>query len=220
VKTRALIPIRAGSKGIPNKNMKEMCGKPLCYWVIDAALGAKSVDEVWVSTDYDEDIVGHIEPCLGVRVLYRPAWLATDTATSDDVLRHFCWSECEPDDVVVMLQATSPLTTGKDIDGAVDKSTKHDSLLSVVNPRCCFYWDEDGCPINYNPSTRPFRGEIKKICMENGAIYITSAGACMRGEPRIWGDTGMYMMPPETATEIDTPEDWDIVEKLLEARLS
>ena len=217
MKTRALIPIRAGSKGIPNKNMKEMCGKPLCYWVIDAALGAKSVDEVWVSTDYDEDIVGHIEPCLGARVLYRPAWLATDTATSDDVLRHFCWSECEPDDVVVMLQATSPLTTSNDIDGAVELLRECKSVVSVVETRRLF-WTVNGP--GYRPEKRPFRNEADPLYIENGAVYVSGARRILDGGARVDIRARPYKMHPDTLTEIDTPEDWDIVEKLLEARLS
>ena len=132
MKTVALIPIRAGSKGIPNKNMKKIAGKPLYAWVVQAALAAKPVDEVWVSTDsqkYTEDIY----ECYGdsVKCIKRPAWLATDTATSDDVLRHFCWETCKPGDRVVMLQATSPMTTSGNIKSALELMGK--DLVCVVS---------------------------------------------------------------------------------------
>jgi CMP-N-acetylneuraminic acid synthetase len=222
VKTVALIPIRAGSKGIPNKNMKEMCGKHLWYWVAEAALGAKSIDEVWVSTDYVGVEYNGAEEG-DVNVLPRPDWLANDTATSDDVLRHFCWQVCEPDDHVVMLQATSPLTTSVDIDGAIERFEDGNyhhakTLVSVVKMPQRLYWYSYGP--SYSLGERPMRGDVCASYMENGALYISHANRIMDGGPRVDSCASPYVMPPETATEIDTPEDWDIVEKLLEARLS
>lgn len=218
MKTVALIPIRAGSKGIPNKNMKEMCGKPLWHWVAEAALGAKSIDEVWVSTDYVEVEFGIEEG--DVNVLPRPDWLATDTATSDDVLRHFCWSVCKQEDCVVMLQATSPLTTADDIDAVVGMLAGGSSptVVSVVEMPQRLYWHPYGP--SYELDYRPMRDRIEPTYMENGAIYGTFADRVLRGGARVTSLASPYVMPPETATEIDTPEDWDIVEKLLEARLS
>ena len=232
MKTVALIPIRAGSKGIPGKNMKEMCGKPLCYWVIEAALGAKmSIDHVYYSTDYDEERWG-IEGDLDMGKLdhvVRPDWLATDTASSDDVLRHFCWSVCEPEDRVVMLQATSPLTTCQDIDEAVREhesmgySAPGNAVVSVVEAPQRLYWAEhNSCFIapRYRPDQRPMREKIPPTYTENGAIYVMDAKLIMYGNARCDGFVKPYIMHPDTLTEIDTPEDWDIVEKLLEARLS
>ena len=219
MKTVALIPIRAGSKGIPGKNMKEMCGKPLCFWVIDAALNAESIDEVWVSTD-SQCYIELIEDGFGeqVRTLMRPEWLATDTATSDDVLRHFCWEVCEPEDRVVMLQATSPLTTPDDIDGAVALCIQPwYTALSVVECNR-FFWGRRGA--SYNLDDRPTRDRIEETYLENGAIYVSGVHRIMGGGARVDIKPEFYVMPQETATEIDTPEDWDIVEKLLEARLS
>ena len=232
MKTVALIPIRAGSKGIPGKNMKDMCGKPLCFWVIEAALNAESIDKVWVSTDYlwhDKCFPEHPWESLAgydndyIETLYRPDWLATDTASSDDVLRHFCWEVCEPEDHVVMLQATSPLTTSEDIDGAMGLFGECDNhylntVVSGVKAPQRFFW-KNGNAL-YNPYRRPVRDDIPPMHMENGAIYLTHARRILEGEARCYAHSLIYEMPPETATEIDTPEDWDIVEKLLEARLS
>ena len=240
MKTVALIPIRAGSKGIPGKNMKDMCGKPLAEWVVDAALKAESIDEVWVSTDSEEYWEHFDNHAIEYRVkdgavvggmsdaLLRPDWLATDTATSDDVLRHFCWARCDPEDHVVMLQATSPLTTSDDIDGAVCVLTnivgltgcaiRDRTVVSVVEMPTRMYWTD--CHPNYNPFNRPMRDRVPETYMENGAIYCSGVRRILSGGARITDYANPYIMPPETATEIDTPEDWDIVEKLLEARLS
>ena len=169
MKTVALIPIRAGSKGISNKNMKEMCGKPLCHWVIGAAIGAKSVDEVWVSTDYENYFTeGLYNAYDGINLLHRPDWLATDTASSDDVLRHFCWQVCEPEDRVVMLQATSPLTTSGNIDGAVRMMGKTSyCVVSVVEWKRLF-WAANGP--SYSPMHRPMRNAIIPWNGENWSI--------------------------------------------------
>ena len=225
MKTVALIPIRAGSKGIPGKNMKEMCGKPLCFWVIDAALNAESIDEVWVSTD-SQCYIELIEDGFGeqVRTLTRPEHFAQDDTPTEDVMKHFALTV--ESDTVVLLQATSPLTTPDDIEGALRvHEERGTSLLSVVEAPRGFYWKEAAlrsglCAINYDPEERPQRDEIEVVYKENGAIYITDMYGIMKRGSRIDDCASYYIMPPDIATEIDTPEDWDIVEKLLEARLS
>ena len=85
----ALIPLRGGSKGIPNKNINDLCGKPLCKWSIEAALGVKNIDKVYVSTESKviKDLVLSFN--LGVEIIDRPKSLATDEATTDSVLSHF-----------------------------------------------------------------------------------------------------------------------------------
>ena len=120
----------------------------------------------------------------------------------------------------MLLEATSPLTTCRDVDAAVEIMAAHDSVMSVVSCPKAFYWNEDGTPANYGTRQRPLRHDIKPLFQENGAVYVGNAGRIMSGAPRVYGDVGLKVMPEDTKYEIDTPEDWDIVEKLLEARLS
>src|SRR3989338_2676554 len=127
-----LIPLRGGSKSIPYKNVKEMAGKPLCFWVIKAATGSKYIDEVWVSTE--DKKIKEIVLSLGlpVKVIDRPAEFATDEASTESVMLHF--AEQVDFDILNLVQATSPLTSSEDLDKAIEQffAENDDSLLTGV----------------------------------------------------------------------------------------
>ena len=134
--TIAIIPARGGSKGIPNKNLIEFCGKPLLAWSILQAKEAKTISQVYVSSD-DEEILTTAAQ-FGAIPIRRPKELATDASSSEEALLH-ALNEIEKvgtniPDLVVFLQATSPLRTTEDIDGAVQKliETRSDSLFSMA----------------------------------------------------------------------------------------
>jgi CMP-N-acetylneuraminic acid synthetase len=209
-----LIPMRGGSKSIPKKNIKPMAGKPLCYWVIKAASDAETVDRVYVSTDSDEiaEVVNGMG--LNVIVLKRPSELATDQATTESVMIDFLHRV--DFDTLVTVQATSPMLTGEDLDKAMARfeSQKFNSMLSAVRVKR-FFWNDNGTPVNYDPLSRPRRQDFSGTLMENGAFYITRRDTLDEYQCRLGGRIGVYEMANETALEIDEPEDWDQVEKLL-----
>lgn len=216
MKTVALIPLRGGSKSITNKNIKNIAGKPLAAWVLEAALNAVRIDDVYVSTDSAEikDAVSAISPLI--KVIDRPKEYATDTASTEAVMLHFMSVvEC---DCLVTIQATSPLLKSQDIDAALDKfnANNYDSLLSVVETKR-FYWTKDGAPISYDPSFRPRRQEFDGMYMENGAFYITKKNLLAEQACRLGGKIGLYLMDAATGTEIDELCDWLIVEALLKS---
>ena len=209
----ALIPLRKGSKGIPGKNMKIMAGKPLCHWVIEAALGANRIDEVWISTDYDSNIM------KGVHCHKRPKVLASDDASTDDVLYDFAlYHEF---DKVVLLQATNPMTTSEDINGVLKLSEECCyPIVSVVNLGHRFAWGRDR-PKNYDVFKRPLRQSIEHaepLLIENGAFYLNTRKDIIASKCRLGLINMTYEMPYETLVEIDTQEDWDIVERNLQCR--
>ncbi len=211
----AFIPIRAGSKAIPNKNIKDMAGKPLYEWVTDAALAADCIDEVWISTesaDYHERIVKRYQD--RVRIHMRPDILATDTAATDDVMLHFA---LEYDfDKIVLAQATNPLLKAADLDEACTRmdAVGYDSLLSCI-PRRRFFWTKGGHPISHDPSCRPFREGVTPVYEENGAFFITKRKRFLESRCRISGYIGIYEMSPLSDVDIDEPEDWATVEQRL-----
>lgn len=214
MKIFALIPLRGGSKSIPKKNIKELAGKPLSAWVLEAAVGSSLIDSVYVSTDSIEiaDMVNNLS--LGVNVISRPAKYATDEASTESVMLHFM-SQVDFD-VLLTIQATSPLLKAQDLDRAVIqfKAEQLDSILSAVRTKR-FFWNDDATPINYDPSHRPRRQEFRGTLMENGAFYITRRGILDRYQCRLGGKVGIYEMDESTAIEIDEPDDWGRVERLL-----
>lgn len=134
----AIVPARGGSKGLPGKNIKELCGKPLIAWSIEAGLGSKYIDEVMVTTD-SEEIAG-IARRFGASVpILRPTELASDTATSFDAVKHaihFYETELHQKfDYVVLLEPTSPLREKGDIDRMLEKiismQDQFDAIVSL-----------------------------------------------------------------------------------------
>jgi N-acylneuraminate cytidylyltransferase len=217
----ALIPVRGGSKGIPRKNIKPLAGMPLVYWTAKACSDSERIDRVCVSTD-DAEIRRVVEG-LGlakVEVVNRSAESASDTASTESVMLEFARERQFAH--VALVQATSPLLTADDVDGAIDRyfQTGADSLLSVCRTRR-FLWRQEGefvVPDNYDPARRPRRQEWGGQLVENGALYVTSREALLQSGCRLSGRIAAHEMPDETYFEIDEPADWAIVEMLLSRR--
>jgi len=136
MKELVLIPARGGSKGIPGKNIKPLNGRPLIYYTLDAACAVASPENICVSTDSDEVIRTVMEYGLGVP-FKRPDYLATETASSYDVIRHaieFYEQKGTNYDLVLLLQPTSPFRTGTHIREATDLyQLGLDMVVSVKN---------------------------------------------------------------------------------------
>ena len=219
----AFIPARGGSKGIPLKNIKPFCGRPLIYWCMKALEDAPSVEKVVVATDSDaiEETVssfGFKKAC----VYRRKSENATDTAATESVMLEYL--EVAPVDdgeVFMLVQATSPLTTTDDIEKGLEmmRSGRWDSVLSCVrNYR--FFWSAEGESLNYDWKNRPRRQDFDGNLMENGAFYINTAGGVRKYGNRIGGRIGICEMPSHTAFEIDEADDWTIMEALMYRHLS
>lgn len=218
----ALIPVRGGSKSIPLKNIKEINGKPLVYWVIKAASESKNIDKIYVATD--SCIIKETVDSFKfdkVILIDRSPETASDTASTESVMLEF--ANKYDFDNIILIQATSPLLTTEDIDGGFNlfNEDNTESVLSVVRQKR-FIWSEiDGfsVPKNYNPIVRPRRQEFEGYLVENGAYYITTKSALLKTKCRISGNIKTYIMPDETYFEIDEPSDWIIIENLLKSRL-
>ena len=228
-RTVALIPVRGGSKSIPLKNIKELCGKPLVYWTAKAACEATLVDEVFVATDSDEirKVIGEFcekkkELFSKLTVIDRSAENANDTASTESVMLEF--AEKYSFENIILVQATSPLLQGTDLDGGIRLYNEPgtDSVLSVVIQKR-FIWEienDEAVPANYDVYNRPRRQDFGGFMMENGAFYITSKKALLETRNRVSGHIKAYIMPEDTAVEIDEPSDFIVLEQLLKKRIS
>ena len=215
----AFIPVRGGSKSIPLKNIKSFCGKPLVCWNIEALEDCAFVDEIIVATDSDEiwQIVEKYH--YPKTTLYRrSAKNACDTASTESVmLEYISYGQLSMDTIFMLVQATSPLTETIHFTEALQMYGKgeFDSILTCVrNYR--FFWNEDGTSLNYDYRNRPRRQEFSGMLMENGAFYINTVNNIIRSGNRLSGKIGIYEMPEYTATEIDEPDDWYVLENLMQ----
>ena len=207
----ALIPLRGGSKGIPGKNIKLLSGKPLFYWVTKAALDAGL--RVYISTDSALIKKSVHDYFPNVFVVDRPASLATDEVSTEDVVKHF-FSVVSVDHLV-LLQATSPMTLGPHLKDALGKYSRHGfkPLVSVTRQHM-FTWSDNGTPLNYDPCSRPRRQDWTGQLVENGAFYIFSKTNFLSHHCRCAPPVTLFELPCAHSLELDTPDDWKLMESL------
>jgi YrbI family 3-deoxy-D-manno-octulosonate 8-phosphate phosphatase len=221
-KLAIVIPARAGSKGVPGKNLARVGGRPLLDWTVEAALEARCVDRVLVSTD-DPAVREHVTATWPGRVGLpaRSPATASDTATTESVLLDVLGTaSAEGVDEIGLVQATSPLLRAEDLDGAYALlHSGFDSVLSVVRQRR-FRWEltAEGARADYDPAARPRRQQLAGHLVENGALYLTSRSALIRTGVRISGRIGLWEMPEDSYTEVDEASDLVIVDALLRRR--
>lgn len=211
----AYMPLRGGSRSIPDKNIRLMAGRPLFAWALGAALESGCFDEVWVGTDSDR-ISNAVEHSFAgqVRLFRRGPDTCTDEASTESALLEF--AAAIPFDVLCTVQATSPLTRPEDFRAALHqfRGQNADSLLTATRVRR-FYWTSDGQALNYDPHQRPRRQDFAGSLMENGAFYLTRRAILESRQCRLGGRIVIHEMPDECAVEIDEPADWPLVERQL-----
>ncbi|WP_036608815.1 acylneuraminate cytidylyltransferase family protein [Oribacterium sp. P6A1] len=222
-KILALIPARGGSKGIKNKNIVDLCGKPLIAHTIASAKKSSYIDRVIISTDSVD--IARVSKDYGAEVPFmRPDELASDIARTVDVVMHavkYFLDIGDLFDVLILLQPTQPLRTETDIDGAIElffeKGEK--GLVSVS-------------PVDDNPiliRTIGDNGELKGIlemnstCRRqdmpsyykvNGCIYINRVEDLTRQTSFNDNPIG-YVMESSHSVDIDEPKDLVMAEFFL-----
>ncbi len=181
-KAVTIIPARGMSKGIPRKNLRPFHGKPLIQYSIDAARAAELVGDVFVSTE-DKEIAG-IARDLGAKIIDRPEELAGDDISTFSVIRHAAEVLNFPD-VIVTLQPTSPLRTGRHIDEAV--SLLDDDVETVVGVCAAHHycWRIENGYGKPDFETRLPRQKMPKQYVENGSIYVTRKSVIMRNDDKL-----------------------------------
>ena len=218
----AVIPARGGSKGIPRKNLKPLCGRPLIAWTIEAARAAQQVERVVVSTDDTE--IGDVARRYGSEVVMRPPEISTDLAPSESALLHVLETLKEVEgyqpEALAFLQCTSPLTLPEDIDGTLRLVSEYgyDSAVTMV-PFHYFVWCDgtDGKMegVNHSATRRLMRQEREPQFLEVGAVYAMRAQGLVSHEFRFFGRVGRHVLPASRALEIDDEDDWLLAEALM-----
>lgn len=220
----AIVPARGGSKGIPRKNVKEIGGKPLIAWTIEAAQKSKYIDHLVVSTEDHE--IASVSRSYGAEVLLRPEELAQDDTPGIDVVLHAV-EQLQGYSYVVLLQPTSPLRTTEDIDQCLE------SLVSNGAPACVSLCEVDQPPhwmyiVNEQNKLQPIvdninqyyrRQEIPKTYALNGAIYVAETEWLFLKKSFLSEETLPFIMPRERSIDIDVPFDLEFADIVLRQRL-
>tara|TARA_B100001057_G_scaffold80535_1_gene75785 strand:- start:17068 stop:17760 length:693 start_codon:yes stop_codon:yes gene_type:complete len=223
VKFISIIIARGGSKGIPNKNIIDFCGKPLIAWTIDACLKG-GVTSVWVSSDSEQIL--EISKVYGANVIKRPKEFAKDTSSSEDAWNHAIdylkiKMKITPDWVIAP-QVTSPLTEAKDISSAILKANyqNFDSYFSCCKVSDMLIWEtnksEKLSSLNYNWKDRKRRQDSNKQYIENGAFYLFKPEVLKEKNNRFGNNIGFIEMDSWKIFEIDEYDDIKICKTLMQ----
>ena len=224
----AVITARGGSKGLPEKNVRLLAGKPMIAYTIDAAAKSRMLTRVLVSTD-DEKIASVAREYGGDIPFLRPPELATDDTPVYPVLCHALeWLEDHEDsrpDYVMLLQPTSPLRSHEDIDNAVRMAMERnaDGVISICETKHHPYWTKGVAPggevedFLSLSQTIDRRQELPKAYALNGAIYMTRSSLLVEQGSFECGQTLGYIMPPERSLDVDSAWDLHLVELVLKA---
>jgi len=221
MKVISIILARGGSKGIPNKNIIEFCGKPLLAWTIQHCFDG-GVDKVYVSSD-DENIldIGKRYGCLPI---IRPNNISGDKSSSESAWLHaleIIEKKEQNIDWILAPQVTSPLRTGDDIKNAIQcaKSTNCDSLFSVSEIEDFFMWkiDHNNIPIslNYDFKNRKRRQLIDNKYLENGSFYLFKPRVLKSYSNRLGGKIELFIMEKHKMFQIDNKEDIKLCEVIM-----
>jgi CMP-N,N'-diacetyllegionaminic acid synthase len=223
--TLAIVPARAGSKRLPNKNHRLLLGRPLVLWTVDFALSHGGFDLVVVSTDSPE--IAALAHEAGAHVPWlRPAYLATDTATSIDVVLHAVdkmAAEARIFDRVALLQPTSPIRftqrwthAAKLLDKGAPAAIGVRSALS--HPYWTYFLDDQELLAPYFPNCLTMRSQdLPTAYVPNGALYLSKVDALrLHRSFTPPGTRGVVCSEVLESVDIDTEEDWLEAERLIE----
>lgn len=219
-----VIPARGGSKGLPGKNIKMLCGKPLIAYSIDVARAITSDENICVSTD-DHHIIDVVEN-YGLKVPFvRPAEYATDTATTNDVLLHavdFYARQGRHYSKLLLLQPTSPLRKVEEVQDAINLFRDDiDMVVSVMKshaPAVLCNDNQDGfIELVYNKKAQG-RQSLPTFYEFNGAIYVINIEALKEKGLAGFDKRIKYVMPKESSIDIDDIYDFMLIERIMKTK--
>lgn len=220
MKILVIIPARGGSKGIPRKNVRLMNGRPLISYAIETAKSSSYVPDVYVSTDSIE--IADISMNYGAKIINRNESLAGDMVTLDPVI-HDALIRCEKEnncsyDLIITMQPTSPLTTVKTFDAAIQKflDEKYNTLLSVVNKPHLSWTEKEGRVLPAYEK-RLNRQQLPKNFLETGAFVIVDRKSISENS-RFGENVGVFEVPEREAIDIDDATDWIMTESLMKKK--
>ena len=217
----ALTPARGGSKGLPGKNIRPMCGKPLLAYSIEVARASQYIDHIVVSTDSDS--IARVAEEYGANVSMRPAHLASDTALVADVI-HDLVDRLDADfDYMVILEATSPLRTVALVDRCIDQivSSGADSVatFSHADPPPTRLWKIDGDEVRtYLDNVNPWlpRQQQDEAYFMNGLVYAFDLRAFLdSGSNSVFFGKRAAVVTEGISVDIDTLNDFLLAEQIM-----
>jgi CMP-N-acetylneuraminic acid synthetase len=212
----ALVPMRHTSERVPEKNYREIAGKPLYYHIMETLKACSLVSKIVVDTDSSIIKRGLQDDFPDILVIDRPDHLTGSTVPMNDVLAHDLGMIDA--DFFLQTHSTNPLLRSETVSAAIELFFENyptfDSLFSVTRLQTRL-WDEDGHPVNHDPSILVRTQDLTPLFEENSCLYIFERGTFMRTKNRLGARPYMLEIGSEEAWDIDEEIDFFIVESLI-----
>lgn len=229
-KILAIIPARGGSKGLPGKNIRPLCGKSLIGWSIEHAQRSKYIDDIFISTDSTE-IASVAESC-GIEVPeLRPTELAADTVPSSEFIVYTINHLAEKGkkfDYIILLEPTSPLRDVEDVDKSIEiliDNSKAEAIVSVckaedIHPAFMVMISEQGTLQGYDSDMKALRRQdLPDVFFFEGTIYVSKVESFLKRKAFYHEKTLPYIVPKWKSFEVDDIIDFTIIETLMKMKL-
>jgi CMP-N-acetylneuraminic acid synthetase len=217
----ALLPMKGHSERVPNKNMRDFCGRPLYHWILESLLKSEYVDYVVINTDSPriaDDALRHFDR---VKIIERPKEIQGDSVPMNEVIAYDL-SRIEAQHFL-QTHSTNPLLKSTTIDNAIstyfESLEQYDSIFSVTRLQTRLY-TSDGRPLNHNPAQLLRTQDLEPIYEENSNLYIFSKTSFMaNNRNRLGLNPKMYEIEKLEAIDIDEEEDFILAEVLCKMRI-
>lgn len=225
LKILSIIPARGGSKGLLQKNIRDLAGKPLIAWTIQASLKSKFINKTIVSSD-DNEILS-IAKRYGAEIIKRPDEFSTDESSSESVVKHTLEVSNETFDYIILLQPTSPLRNYNHIDNAISKLLFHKDATALISVNDidnkilkAFKKNKQGYIEGITNNLFPFirRQDLPSTYISNGAIYIIKVDEFKKNNSFLTDKTIEFLMDTISSIDIDSLDDLIEAEKILRGR--
>lgn len=211
----ALVPLRAGSRGLPGKNLRDLAGKPLYRHAVDQAL--RTLGRCVITTDIEAVLTADLPD--GCTLVRRPVDLASDETPMAPVVAHALEAASIAEGQVCLLQATSPLRSDSDVTEAIELHRQRGFALTMSVTEADAGVQKWGRVIDgeFRPLTEPElcfqnRQALPPVHRPNGAVYVFEAAGFLRDKAWPVHNIGAYLMPKERSFDIDTLEDFELAE--------
>lgn len=217
---KALLFMKGHSERVPGKNLRNLCGRPLFFWILDAIRQSGVITETIINTD-SREIANLASSNFDVTIHMRPNYLLE--ITSNEANQIIAWDlEQTEGEMFLQTHSTNPLLMPESIRNAVEfflvRRNKYDSLFSVTPARSRFYY-EDGTPVNHKPDHLVKTQELTPLYEENSCIYLFTRESFSIHGRRTGKNPVMFPLDPAEAVDIDEPHDFELAECLMRKRM-
>lgn len=213
----ALVPMKGHSERLPKKNTRDLCGKPLMYYILKEINRSNYIREIIVNTD-NEHIANLASREFKATIIKRPIYLCGGHVPMNDIIKHDL--ERIDGNYFIQTHATNPLLAVNTIDRAIETfiNSECDSLFSVSKIQSRLYW-RNGSPVNHNPKELINTQDMPVIYEENSCLYIFTRESFIKNNSRVGKNPLMFEIPKNEAVDIDEEIDFKIAEALMQAKI-